>query len=248
MKVFEVLQKRPTRKGLIPIVQLPRSATLSVASLQKNFLGSGYQADVFKHPKHGQTVIKLIHIPDDVVVVEGAVWYVNAVLKNPNNPFLPRIHKAKIYEVGGQGMDREMANLTDDGHQNDYNAILFVETEMLLPLDHPKLAHSGDEMLEAVGITKEKLVPLMRMNPAQMHRHAKFVEGLSTAALLGHISNDKFLKVADITTNPELSKAIHIMHEVVTSHASASFDLHDDNFMVRITSVGPQLVLNDPIV
>ena len=119
---------------------------------------------------------------------------------------------------------------------------------MLLPVNHPKLAHSIDEMLEAIGITKEKLVPLMRMSAAQMHRHADYVRGMSVADLFGHIPQDTFLKVAEITTNPELSNAIHIMHEVVTSHKSANLDIKDDNFMVRITSVGPQLVLNDPIV
>lgn len=249
MKVLEVLQKKPTHKGLIPIVRIPRDRTLSIEKLKQNFVGSGYQTDAFKHPKHGKTVIKLVHIPDDDYrVIEGAVWYVNAVLGNPNNPFFPRIHKAKIYESGGL-VDREMDSVESDrDHYNDYTAIMFLETEVLIPVDHPNLAHSMDEMLEAVGITKEKLTPLMRMSAAQMHQHAKYVGGMTTAEVLGSIPANKFARVADTTNNPELAKAIHIMHEVVTSHPSADIDIKDDNFMVRITSVGPQLVLNDPIV
>lgn len=249
MKVFEVLQKQPTHKGLIPIKRLPAGATFSIASLKQNFIGSGYQTDVFKHPKRGQSVVKLVHIPaDSHQVIEGAVWYVNAVLQNQDNPFFPRIHKAKIYQTAHM-VDREMEmDAIGSEYADDYQAVMFVESEKLLPVTNPKLGHSLDDMLEAVGITKKKLIPLMRIPSAQMTNFQAFIDGMSIGDMMGYISVDKFTKIADITTNPELAKAIHIIHEVVTSHQSANIDLKDDNFMVRITSVGPQLVLNDPIV
>lgn len=54
----------------------------------------------------------------------------------------------------------------------------------------------------------------------------------------------KLVKLAKETNNPQFAEAIKVIYPLTLRYGS---DLHRKNFMIRLTGVGPQLVVTDPV-
>lgn len=54
--------------------------------------------------------------------------------------------------------------------------------------------------------------------------------------------------IPDKIADPNLVQAIRLIRQVVSSNDVFGLDIRADNCMIRNTSVGPQLVITDPIV
>jgi hypothetical protein len=62
--------------------------------------------------------------------------------------------------------------------------------------------------------------------------------------LIGVISNNFIKKLHGI--NPQFAKALIIVRKLINKYKFYT-DLHAGNVMIRLTSVGPQIVLTDPL-
>ena len=90
MKVSELFEKKlefkTSKKPIHGIIQ----------SKQLNHLGTGVTAIAYEHKKRPNTVIKTIQLlgKDDVTFA-----FVRLCINNKQNPFLPKIYAAKVYNV-----------------------------------------------------------------------------------------------------------------------------------------------------
>jgi len=240
MKVTDILSEQ-TKKDLIPTVRIKKGTRFSIQTLKANFLGQGVQTDAFAHPKGGNTVFKVIHIPIDADGFgTGPIAYVNAILKNPDNIFFPKIYKAKRY-IWETEIRRDTRNMEDDerdhsenpdyDYDEKYNSILFVETEKLIPIDHAKLRlHSTDQVLASLGLTKKVIGDITGMD---WDEHTFAYRMLSRLQFPMNIP-----ELVKHITHPELKKALTILGNIPQDQYF-KFDIKGSNFMFRLTSVGP---------
>lgn len=218
MKIGELLEDDQRVK--IPPADIPirnsskYSLTNDIQDKRSKRIGKGARASVFKHPKDPSKVVKYVQIYDDNPRNDAYVQYVDLAMKNRDNPFFPRIYKAKMVRHA----NRESA----------YTLVLTMEKlQPLANLDdiNDKLEFSTSQLIKRLGI------PIS--NP---------VSGVYDLDYwLNDASNRNNLKRE--TKNPQLKQALELMEPFWRVHMN---DLHNENFMVRLTKSGPQLVFVDP--
>jgi hypothetical protein len=96
-------------------------------------------------------------------------------------------------------------------------------------------------------VMMEKLQPLAGGRIDKEVVHALFMNlgvDLTKHDLYGTFMNrTNIQKIIDTTTNEQFADALRLL----LSSGRHAFDLHAGNWMVRLTSVGPQLVILDPV-
>lgn len=139
-------------------------------------------------------------------------------ISSSDNPHFPHIYNARLYY---------------SKKHNSYYTI--VEMEKLYPASNKKIRHAVAERAKELG--------LMEPDSSEESFFAMYDD-------FGGL--DKLKQLASKTNNPKFAEAINTTVELVNQtkagNSDARLDLHAGNFMVRITSTGPQLVINDPVV
>ncbi len=186
----------------------------------------GYQATAYSHRDKPNTVVKVIEIKR--FVNDPVMDFVNICMKHADNPFLPNIYTAKLY------------NTAKDS--NRYN-VLVITMEKLQPLriSNPYLYETSFHIFKQLKIlpdvddTDHPYYEYRNGNPKQLHDCIKlmFEEPENRDWLMQH------------TPHRKLAGAIKLLNPLFNEHYP---DLHIDNLMMRLTGSGPQLVLMDPIV
>lgn len=228
MKVLEILNEREkTKIGHIPVVQLPHGSNFRTSKI-KNYLGRGSMAQAFDHPTSPNTIMKIIDISMDVMGggIDGQVINTNMMLDHQDNPFFPKIYKAIIFKHS----DRL------GGHK------LYIEMEKLHEMRANKLKHNHESILHSMGLDPSLINGEADPHGGDDNKHLFALEEIMQ--LLTHPDNIP----ADFITkikNPKFVEAINVLREVQQKN-KAWFDLHMGNFMYRLTSTGPQLVIIDP--
>ena len=222
MKIIELLtEKIKTSKiGNIPVKHLPLGRNFSKKALHQDFVGEGQEAMVFNKRNDPNTVIKVSLIAEDTPEKNGTVQYISAAMDHQNNPFVPRISKAKIYTIPGQ-----------------YD-VLYIEMEKLHELRANKLKHNAEPIFKSLGLTNELFQKSFKLK--------QIFDGATDpiTELMHWMFADKAImkEIIDISPNPQFKEALHIVQST-----AGNIDMHAGNFMFRLTSVGPQLVITDPV-
>jgi hypothetical protein len=99
-----------------------------------------------------------------------------------------------------------------------------VDMEKLLPLNSPKIKDAISHQLQALGMSEQ------------------FAKSLATSQLINYYHDAIVNK--KIERNAQFEEVVNFLR---TYGTIADLDLHSGNIMARLTSVGPQLVLIDPI-
>lgn len=200
-----------------------RTKHLDRKALYPNELGTGADAEVYQHPKKSNTVVKFAFVRNPKH--DGFVDYVKMIEQHKDNIFFPRIYTAKLYDHSNPKYEDE-----------DYN--LVVTMEKLIPLNHPKVAHMRDELLKSIGISEKDLADMRDLfgtREADSHE---------TLRLKAKFSSPRWRRrLMAVSTNDEFKRALQLLEPLMSKYAT---DLHLNNFMVRLTGTGPQLVITDP--
>ena len=250
MKVYELLNESNIKH--VTVKQHP-----DIEDKNKK-LGFGFEAKVYAD-KTGGTVIKEVPISGDVE--DSATYqYIDKVMSNQDNPFLPRIYNAKLYTHHAMGKKK-----------------LVVQMERLTDFNSEKVAHLLPQLLAQLGISEfdvgrgsREHIQQMRsgsqpeendFDTAEQQERDQKVKRSQTLGELGDVLWQRFrtpagrIKLMQGTDNAQLKSAIKVTHDILQKGADKTdkdtimkADLHDSNIMVRLTSHGPQLVITDPVV
>lgn len=228
MKLQDLFEQKAYRRkmilGNIPLIQAKRPIRIKgvdnpvigddgMGPSMDDHLGSGVQASAFSFPKQTNTIVKYSTIWTDTPEHESAVKVVSLILKHQDNPFFPRIHKAKIVSFY-------------DPRRKDTKFMLVVQMERLHSMKGDKIKHIIPQLFANIGLDLEK-------------------HNLTVAKLGTIFSNPRFIKgLVQRSNNPQFKEAMQTLQPLINRHDS---DMHQDNWMVRLTGSGPQLVIIDPI-
>jgi len=185
----------------------------------------GAEASAFQTKSSPGTITKVIpniRDPKD----SAQVVFTQIAMANEGNPFFPRFYKAKMVPHGKEGMNT-----------------LFVEMEKLQPLFSDKLKHMVPHLLKQLGIPKSLFSKMKGIVSKSLNQDAS--DSMVRYAVFSHAMNNwpNLKQMAKNTKNPEFSKAIAALKPWQNEF---NLDLHKDNWMIRLTGSGPQLVIIDP--
>jgi hypothetical protein len=143
------------------------------------------------------------------------------IKSHQNNPFFPKIHGIRIYDVD------QFDGKTDDGYEYsvDSHLMLYVWMEKLHPLKSLDEDHVR-QLLSIVGIDYQ----------GQMQ------DDMSLRNTFRYGENRRDLQQKTII--PKFKEALRVLEPMFKKFGQ---DVHIENIMVRLTGVGPQLVIVDPL-
>lgn len=147
--------------------------------------------------------------------------FIETIRHNKANLFFPRIYRHSIYKNAPFPIVWNAQDHYEEGRRY-YNMTGVVMMEKLYPLTSKVSRELIMTMFSRLGVVANDI------------------------GALGQIFEDRAAvkRLAAETTNNEFAKALHLVLLLDTK----SFDLHFNNWMVRLTSTGPQLVILDPVV
>lgn len=188
----------------------------------------GMYAAVKRNNRIPHEVSKVTHMPSSLQN-DGYYQYVMAIQSHmKDNPFLPRIYVIDI--------KRASNGATKPSYR----------MEKLWPhtvLDAVALHAIGMKCFSNFGDLPKILDGLSMVSSDDDKKHAVWIK---ICQLVYHlVINGDVGDAGDV--NPQLLKAADLINAVLNKNASFHNDMHFNNFMVRLTSTGPQLVITDPI-
>lgn len=101
-----------------------------------------------------------------------------------------------------------------------------VQMEKLIPLKDPKIIRAVSDKLQHIGVLPQG-------------------EELDERTFLKAFFRDRMDDIINTSADPKLAEALQVLKPLFKEFG---LDLHHKNLMVRLTGVGPQIVLADPIV
>lgn len=182
-------------------------------------IGAGIMhSKIYLDKKQPNQILKVVPIHDQR---DSYYTYVRMIEKHQNNPFFPKIAGIRLYEV------EPYEHTSDSGYKSNIkeHLLLYVWMEKLVPLSKLDSEHAR-QLLSNVGIFYE----------------GDFKDDLTMRSLF-----DMKFQRQDIAQNsqiPQFNKALRLLEPLFKKFHS---DLHAGNMMVRLTGVGPQLVITDPV-
>jgi len=226
-----------------------KSGEHDLKSLSKSYRKSyntGHFSHVENDPEDPHMVIKKSRIP---IPLQDDAYYQYVKTAKPffkSNPFLPRIYSVEA-TVDKQG-----------------KAIPNYRIEKLYSLDDERVT---SKVLEAIAMSispghgwDEKISPNLEYpsdlegdNFYSMSKNNMISHIAITIQHYAHGRNKPNVDSIGKTDHSKTSlgslirQAIGIFNRVKKGNIAFRFDLHQGNFMVRFTSVGPQLVFTDPL-
>lgn len=234
MKLLEIIAT-PQTKSITPKVVdqneiLPIRASFGKATQKGkvDYLGGGAFANVYQHKKRPGTVLKVGVIGSSGV--DGYVLFLNTIFHNErmqSNPYFPKVYNIKTYQV--------RPNRTE----------YVVEMERLYELMNaePEEIYSiGDRLFKDYETLREAFLDEYRKTD---YFTGNFEERDILAGLISRVVQRK-ISISHIQ-DKKFREALALIGNITkrTQHFS---DTHSGNFMIRRTSVGPQLVITDPLV
>ena len=250
MKVYELLIERTSNIKHVTVKQHP-----DIGERNKE-IGDGFEAKVYAD-KSGGTVIK--EVPIKGKIEDSATYqYIDKVMSNQDNPFLPRIYNAKLYTHHTMGAKK-----------------LVIQMERLTEFNSEKVAHLLPQLLAQLGIDDSDVGQTSREHAQRMRSGSQPEENdydtpeqiardqrISRSQALGDYGDvlwkqfrtpEGRIKLIQATDNAQLKLALKVSHDILKKGAASpgmemKADLHDSNIMVRLTPHGPQLVITDPVV
>jgi len=208
-------------------------------------IGDGMYANAAEHSDKIGEVVKTSN-PIQSIAGDGYLQFLSKILKNnrlQDNPYLPKIYSLNIYQKLIKGNKyyfykirmeklRPLTSLSIKELQYIINKAFHITSTLstytqdtlnnMLPKSRDKTKGKPEEY------TKEQLLHII-------------VETLDNA-LRQEVSTNNTVNIKD----PKLKQAIYIIKSLIRNNKGFN-DMHPGNIMYRLTSVGPQLVIIDPL-
>jgi hypothetical protein len=183
-----------------------------------NYLGGGVEALAYFN-KNTQTVIKVIKFKNSLTEQDVKEESTYLYLKEITKEFnSSNPHFPRIYSI--------KFFISEDG--NIYGVVTMERLYSVKDFD--------DSIIEAA-------IRNAGINPVMGDPINDFLANIDSY-LIGVISNNFIKKLHGI--NPQFAKALIIVRKLINKYKFYT-DLHAGNVMIRLTSVGPQIVLTDPL-
>ena len=152
--------------------------------------------------------------------------FVNIAKQHQDNPFFPKIYGSKILKANTK--------------RGNPQYILVVKMEQLVPLNSSKLDQTIPHLYKQLGF---KLTDADRKSIEGIKDRDPAIERKILHQKLKNVFTGRSGAHTFETSNPEFKEAMDILFPWIQKFGE---DLHTGNFMVRLTSTGPQLVIIDP--
>jgi hypothetical protein len=187
-------------------------------------LGTGYFAAAWTHASDPGVIIKIEKNPSTPKYNSYYRYIENVKTQMASNPFLPRVY------------DIEKIN---------YAAL----TQHVYVIER---LHHADSLLDRGLLTRDHIMGMIDRYLI-LNKDSRYeVEDMESEELWEWFSN----KIADIskygngsvrtpTKDTKLTQACDMVNDL--THSGSFVDIHEDNIMLRLTSVGPQVVITDPL-
>ena len=198
-------------------------AKTAFSTKDAEFINSGYQAQVYQHPRDPNKVIKLVDMddPND----DSYIDFIKLAMAHQDNPHFPRIFGAKVYEKHDD--DKHEESEFQEESMGDYR--LVVVMEKLYSVRTHKLEKAAIAAFENIGIPN-RIAAASINKPSLLQDYIEDYYDDTMARVSSHV--DKFIE------------AYKLLQPYIDEYGQ---DMHSKNFMLRITSTGPVLVLVDPL-
>jgi hypothetical protein len=209
-------------------------------------LGSGVEAVAF-FLENTQTVVKIIKFDSELTIEdvkkESTYKYLKEITKefNSGNPYFPKIYSVRFYVS-----EMSYGKLSLDTTNQQIFGV--VKMERLTPVDEID-TESLQGAIQNLGFSFVDFTNTsIRNSPAASisdfgYKVDNFLNKISSYLKRG---NSDFIKEIH-NFNPKFAKALIIIRKLIKKYNFRP-DLHTGNIMVRLTSVGPQIVITDPLI
>lgn len=190
-------------------------------------LGQGLQGFVVVNKTKPNSVVKVFGYNNEQE--NEYIRFLRYLQQSHSNPYLPRIYRVKLFNKPMILDGTEMSKI------KDFNG----KTKIACPLCVEKYQHIG-------VVELEKLVPIT--NPKLRRVMFEKLQSMINQPEIKTINDALIYLIDDLDNNggrsmdPLLQDAYNLIQRFTTIP-----DLHIENVMVRLTNIGPQLVLVDPI-
>ncbi len=230
MKIHELLNERVDLSKPVPVDLKGRT----FMPISGDLVGKGIQARVYGNST-GQ-VTKVAAVDPKKGMDDSAVAFIKIALENQHNTFFPRIYHAVLYA------DKE----NPKAYQN-----LVIQMERLAPLSSVKVHESAVRLFKQIGFDLDEKIVKMYFNPEKdVEANEKHIEAITSKAQDVFVSTKKggaytgsLEKLAKKSRNKDFVDAVGILAPLMEKYGA---DLHEGNWMIRLTQYGPQLVIVDP--
>lgn len=147
------------------------------------------------------------------------------------NPYLPRVYVVDDREdINGQRMPRykmeKLYSLSDESINSEMLITIArkiaISEDIIEDYTNNAIQYAEDEGYDPGSIIKSQMIKLI----------IKHVHGIY---------------YGDVSQYGNISRAINMVYKIKKGFVEANLDMRKSNFMIRLTSVGPQLVFTDPI-
>lgn len=193
--------------------------------IEKKRLGKGIEAQAFQS-KSPNAVIKVVNITTDLEY-HAYTQYLKIIKNNPDNPFFPRIYKTRVYTA-------------PKSERFGRKYYMVVHMEKLLPLERSNVIHNVGSLLKQIGIPKSYADHIVATDPYSRN----YIDVDVSIKLADLFDNENTRReITNASKNPQFVEAMNEMEYLFQQFRS---DLTANNFMIRITGHGPQLVITDP--
>lgn len=184
---------------------------------EHEFVGAGLNAYV--HRTNNQHSLDRVHRTSSEN--EGTNIYLDFIRTHPklhNNPWFPKVK----------------------GSRRRSNGAVTMDVERLVPFNTAGL---GDNM-ELLLSVWERYIPSTPVPLKPVHLDSKDFPARVSWLLINNIED--VIKTGRGSEDPALQQAHAIISHIKNTH-DLLVDIHNENIMWRLTSVGPQLVITDPL-
>lgn len=234
MLLHELFDKSSTK---IKHVSKP-TATTAIHHQQQDILGVGYQTVTYFREKFPGKVVKWAQITG---TSDPVYQFLRLCLNNQNNPYLPRIYKAKHYSDPHKNFD-------PNTFQNDK---LEDEIYTIMPKTHKgvviyvteKLKHLTNKDLKELsyyGISEESKQQLLNTSWIKKVQNDFKVNDLMIFSLAFQYPNIR-KEMKNATVDPHFKNVLRLLEPMFNSYR---IDTHVNNFMCRDNG---HLVFIDPV-
>lgn len=203
---------------------------------------SGIQGIVQKYQHRPNTIVKIaLTFEKDAY----EVFLQTAMKRCKLNPFFPNIKSVKKYIINPLTVD-EYYDLLKKVNMSTHltitqpilNQMKWMNIIVMEELVEIERSDIKDEITKQI----EYLVGSSALEYGRMYRRLR---NLDLRDLVVLFNNDMFYRLAlRYTPNPLFKQALRLIKPIINKHRA---DFHLGNFMARITSTGPELVIIDPV-
>lgn len=221
-------------KGNLPIIDYDK-----IIKEAKKILGIGQQAVAYDKSTSNDIgqIVKLLYLTSPFEKSNDTYVKFLKYFMRRNNPYFPKVYGLKEY-INSETDVEPFEEYACFKNECEFPYVVYMEMEKLYKLRDEHIKEAVVEKMKTLGFPE----PEMKDNRI-------YIDGTYIYSYFQNVGNIK--RIIENTNDDNLKEALsYIVKEMENPDfgSSTMTDMHMGNIMVRLTSVGPQLVFIDPFV